>query len=314
MKAAAAEKPFDVVGFGFNTFDHVCLVDRPPAPDTKQRMRSYLRQPGGQVPTALVALQRWGLSTAYVGAFGDDEGGELQRSSLVAEGVDVNGCPARSGIGSQISVVLVDRVTGARTVVWDRPQGFALRADELDRERLTSGRALLLDADDADTALLAAGWARGAGSLVVLDVDEPGPRSEELLAASDVVIVSGTFPQRLTGEPDLRRALQRMQAIGPPLVAVTLGPGGALACDRGTFLWVPALRLPTVDSTSAGDLFHAGCLYGLLQGWTAPRALRFAAVAAALECTALGGRAAIPKLEAVVELLSAPRERAKSAG
>ena len=294
---------FDVVGFGFNTFDHVCLVDRPPAPDTKQRMRSYLRQPGGQVPTALVALQRWGLRTAYVGAFGDDEGGELQSASLIAEGVDIDGCPRRSGIGSQVSVVLVDRVTGERTVVWDRSPGLALRADELDRGRLTSGRALLLDAGDVETALLAAGWARSAGVLVVLDVDDPGPRGEELLALSDVVVVSGDFPRRLTGESEPRRALQRMQAMGPRLVAATLGSGGALACDRGSFHWVPALNVPSVDSTSAGDLFHAGCLYGLLQGWDAPRALRFAAVAAALECTGLGGRAAIPTFQQVLELL-----------
>ena len=48
--------PFDVVGLGFNTLDHVCVVPRPPQLDTKQRMRRYLRQPGGQIPTALVAL------------------------------------------------------------------------------------------------------------------------------------------------------------------------------------------------------------------------------------------------------------------
>src|SRR5262249_30318354 len=108
-------KPFDVVGFGFNNWDHVCVVDLAAAPDSKQRLRAHFTQPGGQVPTALVAMQRWGLSTAYVGPFGDDDGGELQRSSLVAERVDVSGCPSRPGSRSQISMILVDRVTGART-------------------------------------------------------------------------------------------------------------------------------------------------------------------------------------------------------
>src|SRR6185369_12547791 len=134
---------FDVVGFGFNTDDHVCVVPRPPRVDAKLRLREYARMPGGQVPTALVALQRWGLRTAYVGPFGDDEGGRRQRAALAADGVDVSGCRTRTGIGSQTSIILVDEVSGERTVLWTRPPGLAFSAAELDRTALGNGRAVL---------------------------------------------------------------------------------------------------------------------------------------------------------------------------
>lgn len=293
---------FDVVGFGFSTHDHVCVVARPPRLDGKQRLRAYKRMPGGQVPTALIALQRWGLRTAYVGAFGDDAVGRDQRAALASEGVDLNGCRTRDGVTSQTSVILVDEVSGERAVLWTRPDGLALRADELDRGVFSAGRALLLDADDVDTALLAAAWAKESGALVMLDVDEPGPRTEELLARSDAVIVTDGFPQRHTGCPDLRSALRRMAAPGPMLVAATLGGGGALAYAKGRFVFVRPFRVRVVDSTSAGDLFHAGCLYGLLCEWPIDRALRFASAAAALACGVLGGRASIPKLEDVQQL------------
>jgi sugar/nucleoside kinase (ribokinase family) len=100
-----------------------------------------------------------------------------------------------------------------------------------------------------------------------------------------VAIVSDGFPQRHTGAADLRTALRRMAARGPRLTAATLGGGGALACAGRRILYVPALRVPVVDTTSAGDLFHAGCLYGLLHEWPVERALRFATAAAALACT-----------------------------
>ncbi len=300
--SSADSKAFDVVGLGFNTIDRVGVVRHPPGVDAKQRLRAYLEQPGGQVPTALVALQRWGLRTAYVGPFGDDEGGRLQRDSLRREGVDCSGGRVRDGVGSQTSLILVDEVTGERTVLWQRPDGLALRADELDRAQLTAGRVLFLDADDADTALLAAGWARAAGVGVVLDIDEPGERAGAIVASSDAVIVSGSFPQRLTGRPALREALRAMCDMGPKLVAATLGGGGALACSGRTLRYQPAFRVPVVDTTSAGDLFHAGCLYGLLRAWPLADTLRFAAAAAALECTQLGGRAAIPALARVMEM------------
>ncbi|MFN8640397.1 MAG: PfkB family carbohydrate kinase [Candidatus Binatia bacterium] len=95
-----------------------------------------------------------------------------------------------------------------------------------------------------------------------------------------------------------------MAAQGPRLTVATLGPGGALACSGGRVRHVPAVRVPVVDTTSAGDCFHAGALYGLLRGWDDARALRFAAAAAALACTRLGGRTSVPAL-AEVETLSA---------
>lgn len=297
---------FDVVGLGFNTDDHVCVLAQPPSVDGKQRLVAYRHVPGGQVPTALCALRRWGLRTAYVGPFGDDAGGRRQREALIGEGVDVSACRARTGVGSQISVILVDQRTGERTVLWTRPDGLALRIDELDRDRLTSGRALLLDAAEVGTAIAAAGWAREAGILVMLDVDNPGPRTDELLALSDAVIVSDRFARDHTGIADLRRALRAMTARGPWLAAATLGRGGALAWVDGRVLHVPAIPIPVTDSTSAGDLFHAGCLYGLLHGWSPARSLGFASAAAALACTTLGGRPSIPEL-AAVEALAASR-------
>ena len=299
-----ADAGLDVVGFGFNTHDHVCVVPRPPRVDGKQRLHAYAQMPGGQIPTALVALQSWGLQTAYVGPFGDDAGGRDQHAALAAAGIDLRGGRTRAGVASQTSIILVDAVSGERSVLWTRPPDLALRADELDRDVLTAGRALLLDADDIATAILAATWARDAGALVMLDVDEPGARTDELLALSDVVIVADGFPQRHTGVADLRGALRRLAARGPKLAAVTLGAGGALACVGDALLYVPAFRVAVVDTTSAGDLFHAGCLYGLLQEWPIEGSLRFASAAAALACCTLGGRGSVPPLAAVGELAS----------
>jgi sugar/nucleoside kinase (ribokinase family) len=59
-----------------------------------------------------------------------------------------------------------------------------------------------------------------------------------------------------------------------------------------------------VDSTGAGDVFRAGFIYGLLQGWPIPQVLRFANAAAAVSCTRLGALASVPSIEEVTEVLS----------
>lgn len=295
-------KRFDVVGFGLNSVDHICVVKHHPRLDSKQQLVTYDVQPGGQVPTALVALQRWGLRTAYVGAFGDDHGGAMARAALDEDGVDLAATSIRSGMRHQVSVILVDEISGERSVMGETPGLLPLRDDELRKDVLASGRILLMDAVDISTACMAATWAKEAGVCTVLDIDEPSADIDNLLKLTDVLIAGSEFPAKLTGKRDLRAALRDIAARGPWFVGVTLGAGGALALVRGQFHYVPAFRLPVVDSTGAGDVFHAGSIYGLLQGWPVEDTMRFAAAAAALKCGKLGARTGIPALERALSL------------
>lgn len=49
-----------------------------------------------------------------------------------------------------------------------------------------------------------------------------------------------------------------------------------------------------VDATGAGDMFRAGMLHGLDQGWEVARCLQFASAAGCLKCRSLGAIADVP--------------------
>ncbi len=106
-------------------------------------------------------------------------------------------------------------------------------------------------------------------------------------------------------EPDLEQALRKMQRrYACRLAAATLGQEGVLAFDGKQLLHTPAYRVPVVDTTGAGDIFHAGFIYGLLQDWSLERQLEFACAAAALNCTAVGARGGIQSLDEIADLMS----------
>jgi sulfofructose kinase len=140
---------------------------------------------------------------------------------------------------------------------------------------------------------------------VIADLDELYPGVEELLERIDYLIVSRDFPCRLMGEPDLETALRAMQSrYGCKLAAATLGEDGVLAWDGREFCYVPAYQVHAVDTTGAGDMFHAGFIYGLLQEWPLERRLDFACAAAALNCMAVGARGGIRTLEEIEALMA----------
>jgi sulfofructose kinase len=161
-----------------------------------------------------------------------------------------------------------------------------------------------VDGYDTEAATVAAGWARAAGIPVIADLDELYPGLEKLLENVDYLIVSRDIPCRLTGETDLEMALRQMQRrYGCLLTAATLGHDGVLAWDGKNLHHAPAYRVPVVDTTGAGDIFHAGFIYGLLQGWPLERQLDFGCAAAAMNCMAVGARGGINSVEVIEEFM-----------
>ena len=81
-----------------------------------------------------------------------------------------------------------------------------------------------------------------------------------------------------------------------------MGEQGALAWDGEIFAYAPAYKVPVVDTTGAGDLFHAGFAYGLLCGWDLQHTLEFGCAAAGLNCKAHGARGGIKPVRTIERL------------
>jgi sulfofructose kinase len=293
----------DIVGLGVNSVDTIIRIPRFPAFDSKLQILSSEVLPGGQVATAAVACQRWGLRTRYIGKIGDDPAGRLQRAEFAREGVEAHLIEV-PGCASQIAFILVDESTGERTILWQRDSRLDPDPKELRREWLDNARLLHVDGHPSAPAALAATWAQQAGMIVTADIDNLYSGVEVLLEHVDYLIGSREFPQRLTGIETLTRALPEIRRrFGCRIVGATLGCDGALLWDGAAFRYSPAFQVATVDTTGAGDVFHAGFAFALLQGWTLDRSLEFSCAAAALNCTARGARGGIRPVAEIERLM-----------
>jgi sugar/nucleoside kinase (ribokinase family) len=293
----------DLVGVGLNATDTVIPLRKYPTRGSKVEYSHASILPGGQVASTVVACQRWGMKTRYVGKLGDDVAATLHREAFAHAGVETRLITVNGGASPQ-SLILVDD-GGERTVLCRRDERMNLRPEELNRDWIVNARALHVDGYDTAAATLAAQWAREAGVPVVADLDEIYPGIETLLESTDFIIASRDFPCRMMQEPNLEFALKMMHhRFGCKIAAATLGEDGVLAWDGEHFHHAPAFRVPVVDTTGAGDIFHAGFIYGMLQEWPLQRQLDFACAAAALNCTQVGARGGIMPVEMIEEVMS----------
>lgn len=296
-------KPFDVVGMGLNSVDFLCVVPEFPKLNSKMKILQSSKQGGGQVATAMVALSRWGVKTRYIGKVGGDELGQFSLNSIQQEGVDVSSITIEPNTPNQFAMIIVDRLSGERTILWDRDERLRYCEGELQKEEICSGRILHLDGHDIRAAIQCARWAKEEKIPTVIDLDKVEPLTSELIKEIDFVVTSGRFPTLFTGISDRKKALIELQKHTHGFLCVTLGHEGAIALVEKEFFHVKGFEVKAVDTTGAGDVFHAGFIYGLLQNWEIVEILRFANAAAALKCRDLGGRRGIPPLEEVQKFL-----------
>jgi sulfofructose kinase len=156
-----------------------------------------------------------------------------------------------------------------------------------------------LDGHDIHAAIQSASWAKEEEIPTVVDLDKVEPLTPELIKKIDFVITSARFPTLFTGISDREKALVEMQKQVPGFLCATLGREGSMALVNGKILHVKGFEVDAMDTTGAGDVFHAGFIYGLLQNWEVREILQFANGAAALKCGELGGRKGIRTLEEI---------------
>jgi len=285
---------FDVVGIGYAGVDHLCQVPCFPTRGRKMLMGRFLQQGGGQTGTAMVALSRWGLRTAAVVAVGDDALGSVALQGLREEGVDVSAAVVREAVPTQTAFIMAEADGGERTIVYLRDPRLNLAGGDVDLSILERTRCLFIDGHE-EISVHAARRARELGVPVVLDCERRRPFTEELLQLSTIVLCDTRFPGKFTGLTGLRSQLLSLSGYDMDVLGMTLGDRGAVLLDGDRMQHSPAFDMPAVDSTGAGDLFHAGFTYAWLDRRPPADCLEFACAAAAIKCTELGGRSGIPE-------------------
>lgn len=288
---------FDVIGFGTNAVDHLIRVPEYPRHDSKVELTGYAKEAGGEAASTMVGLKRLGHKTAYVGRFGRDEAGEFGRCSLVDEGVDVSYTEMIDGASTQVAFIIIDEVTGERTVIWHRDKRLSYDRSEAPVAAATLGRILHITPHDVLACIEMADAARKNKVIVSIDIDNIFDGVEGLLPMVDIITAAADFFERLTGLTDEKKALSEIRSrFGCGLAGITRGRAGSIILCDGVFMETNGFEVPIAckDTTGAGDAFRAGLLHGLLSGEPIAECARFANAVAALKCRELGARRGLP--------------------
>ncbi|MBD3165240.1 hypothetical protein GF324_01460 [bacterium] len=299
MEEPAGNMRWDVSGFGRICYDRAFLVESYPDPNTKTTSIDRYRGFGSPVPVALAQLSVWGRSTLLCAAMGDDDESRYIRSELLTYDIDTRYTYSDSTAQTPTAFLVVEKSSGKRTVVLDRSLA-PMSVKDLPFQEFEQSRMLLLDGWDAEANIHSAKRAREAGVKVMMDLGNVRPAMQDQLSHIDWAVASLNFAKEYYPEADLFEATRRLRDTGPEVAMITNGSGGVVVSWGDRVEWMPSYPAETViDTTGAGDVFHAGLVHGILERWDIPRCVQWAASAASLSVQAMGARGRLPSTEEV---------------
>lgn len=300
-------REWDVLGLGDIDVDMFLGVERLAGRDEKVIGTFLGEYPGGMIANVCCAASTLGASTAMVGRVGDDAYGAMALQGLTDHGVDTSLVRVIVGGRTFYCVVMLDS-TGEKALTVVDTDCHLPRPEDLDAGSLGRTRLVHLMGDDLETANWAAQAAHERGTLVSLDLEAATaahglPALSPLLSRTDVLFMNSSgCRSAFAANPD--DAAVRALTLGPQVVVVTCGAGGAQAFAGSTKVNVDGLRMPVVDTTGAGDCFIGAFLTRLLDGWELAPTTRFAVAAASVSIGAVGSRNRLPSHSQVLELMN----------
>jgi sugar/nucleoside kinase (ribokinase family) len=258
--------------------------------------------PAPGVAVALRAALRLGCLARAVGTHGADLLGQLARTALREAGIDTEQLRA---VGTSACEIVTTAADGAVRTRYAGELGDPVAFDAT--AAVTGAQALLIDGTTPMNQLRAADVARAQKLPVILDVAELRDGTSELIAASDILIMSERAASELAPRGELTDALEEIIALGPRAVVITLGAKGAIGRHGDQVITCPAFPCEVLDAYGAGSVFHGAFAAALLSELPFARCIELAAAAAALSLRELGPWSAMPTRDDVLALVRTRR-------
>lgn len=264
---------------------------------SKNEVEEIVFSVGGGATNASVTFARQGLHSMYMGRLGQDIAAKAVLDVLHAEDVDTSLVLETPKYNTGYSLLMLTP-TGERTILTYRGASnhYDLKPVDFQETRPDWFYVSSLSGDiDALKTIVKYATAHGVRVAVNPGKGELKHRKEflEIAKSCHILSVNKEEMQQLIDESDTKALMKKATRL-VPLVIVTDGPKGSIACD-GEKIYKAGMykNVKVLDRTGAGDAFSSGFVSQVAQGESISQAMTFASANSTSVVTQLGAKTGI---------------------
>lgn len=299
----------DVFVLGSFVAASAAKVERLPRPGESLTAHAFAQEPGGKGFNLAVACHRLGAKVDGILPVGDDLLSGLAVLALERAGLPdamLRRLPGSTGAG----IGFID-AQGENCLAVFPGANARLSADDTREKRAAIAKAdiTLAQFEVGDESIIAAfEIAREAGKRTLLNPSPFRKLDRRLLALTTIMVLNANEAANMASDfagadrprfdilavtenelASIQTLAEAVMMMGPTIVVVTLGRGGAVLCRRESPpLYQPSYPVIAIDTLGAGDAFAAGLAVSLTEGQPPRKAMAFASACGAVLASAWG--------------------------
>lgn len=277
------------------------LVDEPAQQAVLAELDGTLmnRCAGGSAANTVIGVVDFGGTAAYAAKVGNDALGEFCLEDMRKMGVSIEVPQAAGQTGTCVVLITDD---AQRTMLTHLGVSATLSAADIDEEEIKKSKYVYIEgylftADEPKAAAYRAiELAKKNNVKVAFTVSDPFLiqlfRDEFLALIAgpvDLLFCNIDEARSLTGKEDPIECAREIHSQAEN-VALTLGEDGSILMHENEVIPIESVSTTAIDTTGAGDMYAAGLLYGITQGYSWKQSGNLASHAAARIVSQLGAR------------------------
>lgn len=292
-----------VLCIGHACYDQSIIMDSYPTENVKYRVNERIECGGGPASTAAYLLGTYKVPTVFQGVVGNDIFGRRIIKEFKEINVETKYIEINNKFDTPSSFIIINKEKGTRTVFNYASFNPILRNNEYD----FYPDFILIDGHNYRGSKIALEKFKNATTII--DAGRCTKEVIELAKMVDYLVCSKDFAEKFTeqkidyeNDTTLTNIYELLEKAFKNKIIITLENKGCLIKEQGKYKMIGSLKVPVIDTTGAGDIFHGAFVYALTQNMSLIACCKFANIVASLSITKIGTRNSIPDLNKVKEI------------
>lgn len=290
------------ISVGGANYDITLLLEEYPKENEKVKTNNRISCGGGCASTCAYLLSSWKENSYFAGTIGNDLEGNIVEEELKEKKVNLKYLNKQNG-KTPVSYIVTNKLNGSRTVVtYNELENTYTYQEKHKIEK--DFDCILLDGYNksfADQVLY-----ENKNAVTILDAGRVNIDVVDLAYKVDYVIASKSFAEKYTNinisdKDSLIKIYDTLYNKFNTNIVITLEDEGCFSKIEDDYMLIPSIKVSSIDTTSAGDIFHASFAYFITHNYTLFDCLRLSNITAALSTKYIGSRNSIVFLEEVLE-------------
>ncbi|ACL69216.1 ribokinase [Halothermothrix orenii] len=294
----------EILVIGSLNMDLIVQTEKYPRKGETVPGENFKQVPGGKGANQALTAGKLGGQVRFIGSCGKDEYGTTLLNNLKNGGVIVDDI-LRVEKNTGIAMITIEK-EGSNRIIYVKGANEYVTPDVVMKmeDRFKKASILLIQMEiPLESVIKAVELAKKYQMKVILDPSPVQGLPEKIFPLIDYILPNEIELDELVknGCQIEEEKAKHLLKLGTNNVIVTKGKNGVSHYYEDKVATYESYHVKAVDTTAAGDAFAGSLAYGLSQGWSLEKTIKFSNLVAANSVTKLGAQSSLPTYQEVMK-------------